>query len=161
MNEELDEIDGTLDSPVDFVYAGKVPGSLTALCVLTFIGSALILIKSFCMISLFVLATDATNTVAQSDIVQNPFRGMGLHYLVEIITCLISITGAILLLKLKKSGFLLYVFSAVIYCINVIWFFAISFKMGLSGWSVLIILLYVTAPIAFLIMYSTFKRYLH
>jgi len=142
--DEFDALDDVLDKGSENVHHGGVPATLTALCVLTFVGSAFILVKD--AITYQVIEGDAD---------------LPLVYLGEVLACLGTIAGAILMLTRRMIGFYIYLFSNIIYFVATLWYWLEIMGLELNEWSVLLIFIYVAAPAGFIIMYSSQKKYLH
>ncbi|MFT6246644.1 MAG: hypothetical protein ACJA0U_000292 [Salibacteraceae bacterium] len=163
MNEEFDEIDATVDSSVDFVYTGQAPVALLILCVSTFFGAAFILIKNAYLIREMSAVNDAIdyfNGVMNAYLIPNHPLGFHWPYLIEIVASLTAAFGAARLLKIKKIGYTIYVIGTVTYCTNfLVVVLIIYYLTGIMP--LFYAFIYIAVPIAFLIMYSTFKRYLH
>lgn len=142
--DEFDALDDVLDEGSKSVYRGKIPASLTALCILTFVGSVFILIK------------DAfTYQYMEGD------ADFPLVYLGDVLSCLGTITGGILMLNKKLFGFYIYLFSNIIYFASTLWYWLEIIGLQLNESTVLLIFIYVAAPAGFIIMYSSHKKYFH
>lgn len=146
MEEDLlEDFDDVLDEQLDKKTSdGPVPPTLIALCVLTFIGSTVILFKNF--ITYQILEGDADFTLV---------------YGAEFLACLGSITAGILMLVKKLAGFYVYVASNILYIAAVLWYWFGIMNYELNPWTAMLIFVYIAAPIGFIIMYSYHKKYLH
>jgi len=143
--DELEDFDDVLDdNPNRTPQDGPLPATLVALCVLTFIGSAFILFKDF--ITYRILEGDAD------------FEAV---YAVEVLACLGSITAGIFMLLRKLVGFYIYLGSNILYFAAVLWYWLGIMNFQINAWTMMLIFVYVAAPIGFIIMYSYHKKYLH
>ena len=165
--DDLDSSFDVLDGSLDEGYTGTIPGSLLALCILTLVGSGLILIKDFFTYYMYA-ALDSlnegisrTNPNVGSQELDNFLDSLSMIYILEVISCLGCIAGAILMMKMRKVGFVLYVISTVIYGLGIIWFWFISMKLSLNEGMLALLILYMAAPIAFIIMYSAHRKYMN
>lgn len=140
--DDFDALDDIHDRKSQNLYQNKTPASLIALCVLTFVGSVFILLKD--AITYQFLEGDAD---------------FPLVYLGDVVSCLGTITGGILMLLRKMSGFYIYLFSNVIYFIATLWYWLEIIGLQINEWTVLLIFIYVAAPIGFIVLYSSHKKY--
>jgi hypothetical protein len=101
---------------VENVQASKRPGTLTLLCVLTFIYASLGILASIFVplnqevMTQFLLSSPNYNEAQMADTLKTIQAGWGYHAL-NLILASASLTGAILMWKLKKLGFHFYAFS--------------------------------------------------
>lgn len=161
--DELGEID-ILDGDFDSKYNGTIPGGLLALCILTLVGSSLILLKDFYTYKLYAAANEVKNVFDNGqgeDLINTFFASIKMIYAVEVLSCLVAIAGAILMIKLKKIGFALYVISAILYGAAIIWFWFVAMQLELNEGLIFLLFIYLAAPIGFIIMYASQKKYLH
>jgi len=149
--QEFDALDDVLDESLDVNRntTGKIPATLLALCILTIVGSSLILLKNVFSYQIF----EEEFFLNKSDV--------NLAYLVEVIACFGSIAAAIVMIVRKKVGFYIYLISSIAYMLSVIWFWFGVVRIPLNEWLILIILAYVAVPITFIILYSSQKKFLH
>ncbi len=144
-NDDLDDFDDVLDERFDKTPSKEpMPPTLLALCILTFIGSAFILLKDLVTYQIFEGEADLPAV-----------------YAAEVIACIGSIVAGILMLNRKLIGFYIYVGSNILYIAAVLWYWLGIMNFELNAWTILLIFAYVAAPIGFIIMYSTHKKYLH
>lgn len=142
---EEEDFDHILDENLEKTFhKGPLPATLLALCILTFVGSAFILLKD--LISYQVLEGDADYELV---------------YIAEVLACLGSITAGILMILRKLIGFYIYIGSNILYVAAVIWYWIGIMDMGATPWAIILIFVYVAAPIGFTILYSYQKKYLH
>lgn len=142
--DELDGFDDVLDGSLDSNYKGKIPATLLALCIMTIVGSGFVLVKDLITYEFY-----------------SGFQGVEWFYLAEGLSCIGSITGAILMIRLKKAGFLIYLVSTIVYIIAVAWFWFGFLMVPFNEWFVLILLVYIAVPAVFIILYSAQQKYLH
>ncbi|NRA10553.1 MAG: hypothetical protein HRT57_01200 [Crocinitomicaceae bacterium] len=164
MNEEFDEIDATVDGPFDFVYTGHFPSTLQALCIFTFIGTLLLIIKDIYLISWISEGNEIANFVIEFmgiNMERSSSNGAGLMYFIEIMSSFVCLTGAILLMNVKKNRVYHVHNRSGGYIFNIIRFFAVCLDYGASWFGIIMIVAYTCVPVAFIVMYSTFRRYLH
>jgi hypothetical protein len=145
--EEYDELDGfddVLDGSLDTHYRGKIPATLLALCIMTFVGSGFILVKDLITYEFY-----------------SDYQGVEWFYLAEGLSCIGSIVGAILMIRLKKVGYFIYVASTALYIAAVAWFWFGFLQVPFNEWFILILLVYIAVPAVFIILYSAQQKYLH
>ncbi|XOV68067.1 MAG: hypothetical protein ACFHU9_02620 [Fluviicola sp.] len=139
--ESFDILDEDLDrSP----QHDTIPGTLVALCILTMVGSVFILFKDFITYQFY-----------------EGYYDLPLVYGAEVLACIACIGAAILMLLRRLIGFYIYVGSSIIYVAAILWFWLGIMDFEVSAWTILLIFVYVAAPIGFVIMYSYHKKYLH
>lgn len=145
MDEGLEDFDDILDdNPDRTAQSGSLPATLMALCILTFIGSAFILFKDF--LSYQILEGDADFQMV---------------YAAEVLACLGSIAAAILMMLRKRIGFYIYLGSNLLYIGAVLWYWLGIMNFQINAWTMMLIFVYVAAPIGFIILYSYQKKFLH
>lgn len=159
MDDELDDI---LDASSTGPRVDKAPGGLVALCILTIVGSVLILFKDYLSYSFYSSLWGFADAVGNND---DLIRSTGLGwipfvYLGEAISCLLTLTAAILMLKLKKIGFVLYVIGTVLYAISIIWFWVIAMRAEISEGLIFLLVVYLAVPLAFIAMFGANRKYL-
>jgi hypothetical protein len=160
MTDELDDELGILDESIEQGKpSGKVPAGLLALCILTIVGSVLILLKD--MYTYFFYA--AINDISKGGIQEynSQLNWIPIVYLIEILSCLGTITAAIFMILRKKIGFIIYVVSTVLYAAAILWFWIIVMQVELQEGSVFLFILYLAAPIAFVFMYGVNRKHLY
>lgn len=166
MSEEFDELGeiDILDGDFENKYNGTIPGGLLALCILTLVGSVLILLKDFFTYKMYVVANEFKNTFDNGqgeDVINGFFASIKMIYTLEVISCLIAIAAAIMMIKLKKLGFILYIISTILYGAGIIWFWFVAMQLQLNEGLVFLFFIYLAAPIGFVIMYASHKKYMH
>lgn len=136
------------------IQAPKRPGTLTLLCVLTFIYSGIGILAAIftplfadSMVE-FMLSNPAYDEATMSETIKVLQAGWG-YYMLTLVLTLGSLTGAILIWKLKKNGFHFYAFS------NLALLFIPSLVLGLAiSWAAI----FITA--AFIGMYALHLKYM-
>lgn len=149
-DEAFDDLDDVLDEHLDRAGSAtdKIPATLLALCILTIVGSGLILLKD---LFAYEIMTSEFG-VNQSD--------LGISFMLEVLTCAGSIAAAIIMINRRLVGFYIYIVSNVIYMLNIIWFWFSIIGIPLNEWFILIIIAYIAVPITFIILYSSQKKFL-
>lgn len=116
MNEEI------LDIETNPVNHNKRPAFLMVLCILTFVGSGLGIFGAI----INLLTTDlftGQSASAFSQLGNTPFGDVNLEEMMKyskysqilnLVACLFCLAGAIIMFKLKKAGFYLYVVGALV-----------------------------------------------
>lgn len=157
--DEFDEID-VLDDSLDPTYRGNTPSVITALCILTFIGSAFIIIKDLFLLYYYGKTGEIPGIAPlQLDEIHTFLDSVPLIYLLEIVTCIGTVIGAALMLNLKKLGFTIYWVSTVLYCLTIIFYWVLFAGIDLNEWLGILLVAYLAAPIGFLILYGSNKYY--
>ncbi|GAB5418821.1 MAG: hypothetical protein Crog4KO_01990 [Crocinitomicaceae bacterium] len=142
-NDSFEDFD-ILDKEVGATQTTKLPSSLLALCILTFVGCAFILVKDLITFQFFEGDPD-----------------LPLVYILEVLSCFGSIAGAILMMRLKVVGFYIYLVSNIVYMLAVLWYWFGIMDVPFNEWMLVIAIVYIAAPVGFIIFYSTHKKYLH
>lgn len=142
-NDSFDDFD-VLDERPGENRTTKLPPTLLALCILTFIGCAFILVKDLFTFQFFEGDPD-----------------LPMVYLIEVLSCFGCIAAAILMMRLKLIGFYMYIISNLLYILAVLWYWFEIMDVPLNEWMFVIILVYIATPVGFIIFYSTHKKYLH
>lgn len=164
----MDELDGfddvdLLDGAIDQTYKGKVPAGLMALCILTFVGSGVILIKDFFTYSFYSLANSMNDSFfnkAGHHELDAFFGALPLIYIAEVISCLMAIAGAIMMIRMNLKGFYIYIASTVIYALGILWFWISIPEMQINEGFAMLMFVYLAAPIGFVIMYGANRKYM-
>ncbi|MCF8415970.1 MAG: hypothetical protein K9G40_06985 [Crocinitomicaceae bacterium] len=126
--------------------------TLVVLCILTLFGSLFILLKG--LISYFILE-DSNATRSEEGVLF-----INLVYLIEFLSCIGAIAGAIIMLIGKKIGLVIYVISSILYILLTAAFSVFCF-FSLIGIPVgLLQFLYLLPSILFLILYINQAEYL-
>lgn len=157
---ELDILDGNEDGQY---LKGPLPGGLTALCILTFVGSGLIFIKDIFTYYLYIIAFSVKNSIDKNnriDDLDGLFGSLTAIYFLEALTCIGAVVAAVLILRRKKVGLVVYLISTILYCIGIVWFWFVSLRMDLNEGLILLLFLYLAVPIGFVIMYNSYRKYL-
>lgn len=146
----------------------KRPVFLTVLCILSFIGSGLAVISALPGL-LFTNQTQTFYTLADSPL----YRGGALPSLedflfwtnvsniVNILSALLGLAGALLMWRLKKSGFFLYAFSWLVSVGVALVTTKIILAPFMGGLAFAIVGLNVVIMIAFLIMYGVNLKHMN
>ena len=157
----------TLNSPPP--SPKKIPTFLLVICILTFVGSGFGILGSlFSFASANLVSNINSEYREQMETQQTPsflksmfesasenstpakIREMAL---VKLVSCLLTLFGAILMLRLKKPGFYLYVAGIVIYIALPIYYFH-GFIGAASG------IFYAIIGIGFVVMYAVNLKYM-
>lgn len=164
MDDELFGDLGILDSnEEEHLSKGPLPGGLTALCILTFVGSGLILIKDLFTYYIYAVAFSVKNSIDKNsgiDGADGVFGSLTLVYFLEALTCVGAIVAAILILRRKKVGLHIYLISTILYCVAIVWFWFLSLRIELNEGLIFLLFLYLAVPIGFVIMYNSYRKYL-
>lgn len=164
IDEDSEEDIDVLDESIEFSYNGPTPSGVKALCILSFVGSALIILKDLYIYSAFTFTDELlyeVDRVSNQNVFDSLIYSYGWAYVIEIITCVITVAGSVFILNSKKIGFPIYVIGTILYCLTIIWFFVYVMGMGMSEWVALLIFTYISVPISFIIMFGTYRKYLH
>jgi hypothetical protein len=130
----------------------QTSSTLVVLCILTLFGSLFILMKG--LISYFILE-DSNATRSEEGVLF-----INLVYLIEFLSCIGAIAGAIIMLIGKKIGLVIYVISSILYILLTAAFAVFCF-FSLIGIPVgLLQFLYLLPSILFLILYINQAEYL-
>lgn len=130
----------------------QTSSTLVVLCILTLLGSVFILLKG--LIGYFILA-DSNATRSEGGILF-----INLVYIIEFLSCIGAIVGAIIMLVGKKIGLVIYTISSILYILLTVAFAVFCF-ISLIGIPVgLLQFLYLIPSILFLILYINQAKYL-
>ena len=144
------------------------PTFLTVLCILSFIGNGLGLLQGamgLLMIGLWSQMFKAFNrngaNMRQAQLgVENVFNSITWFSLMFIVASALCLVGAILMWKLKKSGFILYFLGQCLPVLGTLFLFGSMFSGPAVGFGVMISIFSAIFPIAFVIMYGLNLKYL-
>lgn len=139
-NNDFDVLDEELNSQ----KKGAPNSTLSSLCVLVIIGSGFTFLKNLYTFQLYEGDAD-----------------LNWVYLTEFLSCASCIIGAILMLRLRLIGFYLYTISNIAYLFAVIWYWMGIVGVPLGDWMILIVFVYIAAPVGFIILLSSQKQYLN
>lgn len=144
------------------------PTFLTVLCVLSFIGNGLGFFQGamgLLMVGIWGQMFKALNRngakMGQAQVeVQNVFNSITWFSLMFIVASVLCLVGAILMWKLKKSGFILYVLGQCLPVLGTLFLFGFMFSGPAVGFGVMISIFSAIFPIAFVIMYGLNLKHL-
>lgn len=158
MNEDLDFIIDDLDVPE---LSGKRPVIITVLAILTFVGSGFMLIKSIYSYVFYSAIYKISNKVDADwvNTMKPKLQWTYLCYIAEFLSIILTIVGAILMLRLKRLGFYVYSIGNFIFAIELIWFYLIISTGFFNGVSIFFVVLQLIFPIGFTILYGINFKY--
>lgn len=134
------------------------PTFLSVLCIFTWLGSGFVIIQSIFMVIIFQgLATSSNRFLSSSS---NEFGWMFYSYLSSFICAIGCIVGAILMWKLKRMGFFIYLISELIPILLTAFIWLGLSSSSFIGSSILWIFISSLIPIAFIVMYSLNLKHL-
>lgn len=159
----MDELDDILDIDSKVAYDGKTPPYIKVFAILTLVGSGLYIIKDLFSLAAFSMVNRMANAFPDTpvdDQISRMFSWMYISYIIEGISCIAAILGAIFMLRLKKFGLILYVISYVIYLLGVVTFYMFTIgKAGINEGGIIFGVLYMIIPTGFLIVYLSSTKY--
>jgi hypothetical protein len=171
----MDELDNEFGfDPLDNVHGianvkeiGR-PTFLSVLCILAFIGNGLGILQGLFiwMMSgfyarLFTGLSNSLNTgKSEMRIVEKVLNGLSWWAISIVIGSLICLAGAIIMWRLKKSGYLLYILGQILPLLGVLFFFLGAIPGPSSGGSMIFVLFSSILPIAFIVMFGLNQKYL-
>lgn len=158
MNEEINLLDREIN---EGAVKKERPVFLTVLCILTFCGAGLAIVSSlFSMLTMGQLESsmrEMNDVFTDSNIGMdfgNSYRWMKISYVLTLVGSLLCLVGALFMWRLKKIGFFIYVVGQILPLIGS--FLTMnSINMGLfAGFGMIMTILGMMFPIAFVIMYG-------
>jgi hypothetical protein len=170
--ENLDEQLGLDQVPEGYAQQiekkSERPTFLTVLCILSFIGNGLGLFQGamgLLMVGIWSQMFNALNRngakMGQAQVeVQNVFNSITWFSLMFIVASVLCLVGAILMWKLKKSGFILYVLGQCLPVLGTLFLFGFMFSGPAVGFGVMVSIFSAIFPIAFVIMYGLNLKHL-
>ncbi len=137
------------------------PVFLTVLCILTWVGSGLAIFSTLFQIWAYAAMYNSMNTLLQNQ--TDTFGFMFWNAIATIAGSVICVFGALLMFKLKKGGFFIYLVGQIIPMAAGIYSGLIMTSgMGIGGnTSFLIIIATMIFPVAFIIMYGVNLKYMN
>lgn len=161
--DPLDNVDG-----ISNVKTEGRPTFLSVLCILAFIGNGLGIIQGLFLwmmsgfyAKLFSGLTKSLGTGKEEmRTVEKVLNGLSWWAISIVIGSLICLAAAIIMWKLKKSGYFLYILGQIIPLLGVLFFFIGTFKGAASGGVVILVLLSAIFPIAFIVMFGLNQKHL-
>jgi hypothetical protein len=153
--------DSILDQNLDATELVKRSKFLSVLCILSFIGNGIGIFQGLILWSMTgIFAKIFTGITQNLNNVPNIFNYISWAALIFIISSITCLAGALLMWKLKKIGFFLYLLGEVAPTITIFLFFASldfpgSTMVGLTNSLTMSIF-----PIAFIVMYSINYKHL-
>jgi hypothetical protein len=147
---------------------GERPTFLTVICVLSFIGNGLGLFQGtmgLLMVGIwnqmFKALSKSSKGMGQAQAeVENIFNSITWFSMMFIVASALCLVGAILMWKLKKSGFILYVLGQCLPVLGTLFLFGFMFSGPAVGFGVMISIFSAIFPIAFVIMYGLNLKHL-
>jgi hypothetical protein len=170
----MSELDDHLDALDNFQGIANVkqivrPTFLSVLCVLAFIGNGLGIIQGLFfwamsgfyakLFSLF----DNGKAVKGNEMkmIENFLNGITWWAISIIVGSLVCLIGAILMWKLKKSGYFIYILGQIVPILGVLFFFLRIMKnVGVNGGGMFFVFLSAIFPIAFIVMFGLNQKHL-
>lgn len=145
------------------------PTFLSVLCILSFIGNGLGIIQGLFLwmmsgfyARLFSGLSKSLNTGQnEMNIVEKVLNGLSWWAISIIVGSLVCLAGAILMWKLKKSGYFLYIFGQLLPLLGVLFFFLGSIPGPSNGGSMIFVLFSSIFPIAFIVMFGLNQKHLN
>lgn len=164
MEDELD----ILDNGTDTAYKGARPSFLTVLCILTFVGTGLGIIYSFFMLfwistmeRMFESVGDLNDVSNLNDQFANSYRWMKWSMIGGVLANLLCLSGAIVMWKMRRIGFYLYIVGQVIPLIFAVLSFNSIFGGGMfNSFGIVGMIAGMIFPIGFIVMYGLNFRFL-
>jgi len=161
MNDEIDLLDKEISENTPILQR---PVFITVLCILTFVGVGFSIISSifgiFTMSMLENVMTSIGDTVGENDdfsqSLDNSYRWSKIIYILSIIGSIICLVGALLMWKLRKLGYFIYIVGQITPLIGtVLSAGSMSNDNEIFGnFGVFSVIISMFFPIAFLIMYG-------
>jgi hypothetical protein len=147
---------------------GERPTFLTVLCVLSFIGNGLGLFQGAMGLLMVGIWSQMFKALSKSSKgmgeaqaeVENIFNSITWFSMMFIVASALCLVGAILMWKLKKSGFILYVLGQCLPVLGTLFLFGFMFSGPAAGFGVMISIFSAIFPIAFVIMYGLNLKHL-
>lgn len=170
--ENLDEQLGLDQVPEGYTQQiekkAERPTFLTVLCILSFIGNGLGLFQGAMGLLMVGIWSQMFKALSRSGKglgpaeaeVQNVFNSITWFSLMFIVASVLCLVGAILMWKLKKSGFILYVLGQGLPVLGTLFLFGFMFSGPTVGFGVMISIFSAIFPIAFVIMYGLNLKHL-
>ena len=125
---------------------------LTVLCVFTLLGNLLIVFKG--LITYYVLDSTSDNRREGAILLIN------VVYALELLTCVGSILGALLMLKRKKTGLIIYQISSIAYMVMTFLFAIVCFFSIVGIPLGFLQIMYLIPSILFFVLYLFQKKHL-
>lgn len=147
MNDELDIVDELETNP-----EVRRPLFLTVLCILTWIGSGIMLLY---YIFIFWGVAFLANTLAKGTGVSS---WLNLTLIIGLISQLFTIAGSILIWHLRKWGFVIYTIGELVPSLLSIYMYA--FLLNTTGANLVFAFIPAVIPIGFVVMYALHLKYL-
>ena len=140
---------------------GERPTFLTILCILTWVGSGFAFFYGLIQLWSYAFISVAMKSIQANDVVS--FGYLFWSAIAGIIGSILCVFGAIMMFKLKKTGFFIYLLGQIIPMTAGIYSALImSSGMGLGGNTYFfIIIATMIFPIAFIIMYGVNLKYMN
>jgi hypothetical protein len=162
--DPLDNVDGIAN-----VKTIGRPTFLSVLCILSFIGNGLGIIQGLFiwMMSGFYarlfsgLSKSLKTGQSEMNIVEKVLNGLSWWAISIVIGSLACLAGAIIMWKLKKSGYFLYIIGQILPLLGLLFFFLGSIPGPKTGGSMIFVLFSSIFPIAFIVMFGLNQKHLN
>lgn len=168
IDDELGIESQLLDRNTQTLSPGIRPTFLTVLCILSFIGNGLgffqgiiAYVMSGVYANMFRMMSKVRGIQREMDQIYDVITMMGWWGLTMVVGSLICLLGAILMWRLKKSGFIIYLIGQALPIIMMLLFFTYSVPPEAIGAVVIIVILSSIFPLAFIIMFATNLKHLN
>lgn len=164
-----DDLDLILDNEDKKEYEGARPVFLTVLCILTWVGAGIGII--FGMIWILMMGAMESTFEGVASLNQDvpgdfeyemidSFRWMKISYILSIVGNIFCLVGALIMWRLKKSGYFIYIFGQALPIAGTILTMN-NFGGGFfTGFGIAGVILTSLIPIAFIIMYGLNYKYM-
>lgn len=158
MNEEINLLDEEINNDAG---TKTIPVFLKVLCILTFVGAGIGILSS--LGSIFTMGKLEENmrvmdeTFSNSDIgvdFGNSYRWTKISYILNLIGSLLCLTGALIMWRLRKYGYYIYIFGQVLPLIASFMLMNSMFSGAFGGLTIIMTFFGMIFPIAFIIMYG-------
>lgn len=158
MSEEINLLDEEINNDAG---PKTIPVFLKVLCILTFVGAGIGILSS--LGSVFTMGKLEENmrvmdeAFSNSDIgvdFGNSYRWTKISYILNLIGSLLCLAGALIMWKLRKYGYYIYIFGQVLPLIASFMVMNSMFSGVFGGFTIVMTFFGMLFPIAFIIMYG-------
>jgi hypothetical protein len=169
LNEQLglNSLDETsFESNSDLIH--QKPLFLLVLCILAFIGNGLSVIQGVLMYTMSgfyskfftMIKMSSDQDSVQLNLIEKLLSGIGWWAVAIFVGSIICLAGTLIMWRLIKYGYFLYVFGQLVALMGALYFFIFSISGPIQNGAVIFVVLISLVPFSFIIMFGINLKYL-
>lgn len=134
------------------------PSFITVLCILTWIGSAFVIIQSLIILYVYQDISNSSSRFLNNS--SGEFNWMFYTSFTSLICAIGCVVGSILMWRMKRLGYFIYLISELLPILVSVLFWVVFTSSSFIGASIVWVFISSLVPIAFIVMYSLNLKHL-